>query len=412
MTSPASSGEKPRVLLVSSTAGGLGHSNTYLDRLGLGLRENRFPVTVVTPADYPPDESFRRSGADFVLVGVEGMHQAASRFRRYGPAAGIVRGLVRNRISGRVLGRAVAEARPGDVVHFVDYEYGALISALRELARVGIATAVTFHPADFDGSTGGIGGIYKRSLRRALSMAMGKVSLVLTHGPWIQDRLVAQLELGRDGGSPVLASNYYPSAGYGHLAWEPSKRDRGDRIRILWFGMIRRNKRLPLALRALAALPQEFSLHVAGFPAEVPEEEIRSLVRELDLEDRVRLSLDYLSEEDADRAFADADMLLATHDTRFTSASGPVADARCYGIPVVVPDSGQIAQYVRDTDVGHVASDDSPNGLAESIRGTARRLTSGEENWRELILATGRQLAWDQFAVRHGAAYMKAVARP
>jgi glycosyltransferase involved in cell wall biosynthesis len=311
---------------------------------------------------------------------------------------------VRLFVSQDVLSTAVTIAQERDIVHFVDYEYVSLAHALRRLHARRIGTAVTIHPADFDGSTGGLGGAYKRCLRTILAAALRDADMVISHGPWIQKRLAAQFHLTGDDRRPRLYCQYYPSDGYGRHAFSEPKPTQRERVEILWFGMIRRNKRLDVALEAMACLGTEYGLHVAGHPAEVSVAQIGGWISAAGLQDRVKLSLRYLDPGEVDSAMQHADILLATHDTRFSSASGPVADARCYGVPVVVPEAGQLAQYVRDEDVGVVSSDDGPTGFAAAIRSAAERLMA-EPGWSMSILDKAKELGWNSFVGFHARAY-------
>jgi glycosyltransferase involved in cell wall biosynthesis len=346
-----------------------------------------------------------------VTVGEDYRALDADRYRRYGPLASLVRGVMRLR-RGLGFGRGVLRAVEGmrdrglpEVVHVLDSEYVSLIALLRGLRRfTGTDRYVTLHPSDFGAGRLSIGTFYKRLVRGALRRELRRV---FCHGPWIAERLRVQLDLRTE----QLVALYYPSEAtdLSVPAREARKQlslDLEARV-VLWFGMIRYNKRVDFALRTLALLPENYVLLVAGHPAEIGEEALRAMARQLGVERRVRWYLRYLDEDEIPAFFSSAEVILSTHAPSFTSASGPVSDARSYRRPVVCGAIGQLGAYVEAFAVGRVVPDDEPAAFADAIVEVVEAARSGGDGaMAERIERAATRLSWESFAAAHAQVYL------
>lgn len=399
------------VSFISVAAGMDGHGARYLAKLTEGLVRHGAHVSIIVPKDALGGGEMTGSRVTVYTSSECGSRLNADRFRRYGPFAGAARGLRRLTATRNLVTRAVQvlshQGNQTTVVHFLDYEY--LVLALTLLTRRRLlgrhAVVVTVHPSDFDGNWRTLAGIYKGMMRHVLRMAFRRVDALVCHGEWIAARLRQQLGFTRQ----VLAHPYpsYAADERHPLSKEEARRAIGVPPRqqlLLWFGVIRRNKRVDIALKMLAELPRSYSLLVAGKATEVSSAEIVSLAQSLGVTDRLFLHLRYIDEQEIPAYFHAADALVATHDASFTSASGPVSDARTYGLPVIVSDVGQLAEYVRKYGVGVVAQPGNPKAFAKA----ARRLLEDERVWEECVanaLRAAKELSWESFADAHWRLY-------
>lgn len=404
---------RPIAVLVTGAMAMHGHGTRYARALAAGLAREGYRVVLVSPPVHPSAVAGLGSDVEHVTVGEDFRSLDADRYRRFGPLASIARGFMRlwrGLGFGRGVVRAVDALRDrGDpaVVHVLDSEYVSLIALLRWLHRFPRTDRfATLHPSDFGGGRLTPGTLYKRIVRGALSRELRRAAGVFCHGPWIAERLHVQL------GLPMtqLVPLYYPSDGADLSLSVPDARARlsldADARVVLWFGMIRRNKRVDFALRTLALLPETYVLLVAGHPAEVGEEALLVMARQSGVEHRVRWHLRYLDEDEIPAFFSAADVVLSTHAPSFTSASGPVSDARSYRRPVVCGSVGQLGAYVEDFGVGRVVREDEPAAFAHAITELVEtERAGGGAEMAARIERAATQLSWESFATAHAQAY-------
>ncbi len=149
--------------------------------------------------------------------------------------------------------------------------------------------------------------------------------------------------------------------------------------RLLFFGIIRPYKGLDVLLRALARAPSHVTLTVAGeFWSDITE--IKYLIAELGVRDRVTLRPGYLPADQIPALFAAADALVLPY--REATASQNALLAFAHGVPVITTTAGALAEAVRDgVDGLTCAPDDAGDLLRALVRISdplvARRLREG-----------------------------------
>jgi glycosyltransferase involved in cell wall biosynthesis len=146
-----------------------------------------------------------------------------------------------------------------------------------------------------------------------------------------------------------------------------------DRPVVLFFGIVRPYKGLRYLVEAVGLLRQRgqcFGLLVAGEFWE-PVADYEAQIRQLGLEEQVRLENRYIPNEELNRYFSAADMFVAPYVDM--TASLAVKVALGFGLPVITTFSDQALEQAGPR-VTQVPPKDAP-GLAEAIAASAR-LTS------------------------------------
>jgi glycosyltransferase involved in cell wall biosynthesis len=143
-----------------------------------------------------------------------------------------------------------------------------------------------------------------------------------------------------------------------------------ERRRLLFFGVIRRNKGLHVLLDAMDRL-SEFHLTVAGEarePAYVRREilprirRLRGAGRSVDLTER------FIPDADLPALFADHSALVLPYTRAFAAQSGAAFLALAYNTPVLASDAGGLGELFEGRAVGACFSDPSPAGVADAVR--------------------------------------------
>jgi glycosyltransferase involved in cell wall biosynthesis len=193
--------------------------------------------------------------------------------------------------------------------------------------------------------------------------------LCVVHSSHQADELA---ELGF-GAIPVLGA-FHPRFAADDLSALPTASQiRAERARqgepelsLLAFGAIRPYKGIDLALRALARVPRErrVRLTVAGVFWDGGAE-LRALVDELGLGDRVELRDGFVSNEDAALLFCAADAALLPY--RSATQSGVVQLAFAYGCPVIATAVGGLVEAIADGENGILCPPEDLDALARAI---------------------------------------------
>ena len=136
------------------------------------------------------------------------------------------------------------------------------------------------------------------------------------------------------------------------------------RWRLLCLGRIDPRKGVDTAVRALAELPGEATLAVVGAGDDEHLTELRALVDELGLVDRVTFGR--ASRDELPRVYADADALI--FPVRWDEPWGLVPlEAMAVGRPVVATGTGGSGEYLRDEDNCLLFGRDRPHALAAAV---------------------------------------------
>lgn len=170
---------------------------------------------------------------------------------------------------------------------------------------------------------------------------------------------------------------HLPESPAGTAALGPERSD--VRNRLLFFGLVRRYKGVDILVRALAETEAEPRLLVAGEFWE-GEQELRKLISDLQLDDRVDLRPGYVDSGELPSLFAEVDALVLPY--RKATGSQNVLLAFRYGVPVIATNTGMLGDSVRDGVDGIVCAPGDVASLARAIDrlyepGTPGRLREG-----------------------------------
>lgn len=142
----------------------------------------------------------------------------------------------------------------------------------------------------------------------------------------------------------------------------------GEEERILlFFGYVREYKGLKYLLRAMPEISREdekVKLWVVGeFGSD--KEDYLKLIRELGIEDRVRVQDSYTPDREVEKYFAAADLVVLPYTSATQSGIAQIA----YGFtkPVVVTDVGGLPDVVEDGKTGYVVEPGKPEALAGAV---------------------------------------------
>jgi glycosyltransferase involved in cell wall biosynthesis len=137
-----------------------------------------------------------------------------------------------------------------------------------------------------------------------------------------------------------------------------------DKKIILFFGFIRDYKGLDILLRSMKHLNNEYLLLVAG---EVygSFEKYQVTIEELRIEDKIKLCIEYINDQDVASFFSAADVCVLPY--RSATQSGIVQIAYNFNLPVICTNVGGLSEMVSDGVTGFVLDSQKPEDVAGKI---------------------------------------------
>jgi len=181
-----------------------------------------------------------------------------------------------------------------------------------------------------------------------------------------------------------------------------AKRELGydpDTILLMHLGLVRRYKGVDILLDAFSRLEQDnLRLEIAGEFYDDPSSYLRQ-VRTLQLEDRVRLVNQYLSDQEMAVRLRAADAVVLPY--RHATQSGVAMAALAAGVPVIASRVGSLADVVDEGELGCLCEPESVSDLVGAI---LRFLRIGIDRWRlgrrEIARQTRERYTWSALADR------------
>lgn len=175
----------------------------------------------------------------------------------------------------------------------------------------------------------------------------------------------------------------------------------GEAPVLLFFGYVRFYKGLDLLLRAMPEILQRdpaLRLIVAGQFFD-PLEKYKRLIEQLGIDGSVDLYPGYVSIKRTAIFYAAADAVVLPY--RSATQSGVLQLAYGYGVPVIVTPAGSLPEMVRHGETGWVASDCSPEGVADAV-GKFLDLRKDPLPLRSAIETFRQDFSWEAFASAAG----------
>jgi glycosyltransferase involved in cell wall biosynthesis len=206
--------------------------------------------------------------------------------------------------------------------------------------------------------------------RVLMRLLLRRADAVLVHSESQADLARTLLGRGRTGATPRVEIAALPP----HLPAVPTRAVQTAATasrRLLFFGVVRPYKGLDVLLQALATLPEDVTLTVAGEFWDDPRGYERQAER-LGLGARVQFRPGYVPAPQIAPLLAEADALVMPY--RSATASQNVQLAFAHGLPVVVTRTGALAEQVRPGVNGLLAD---PNDVASLSRALHRLYEPG-----------------------------------
>lgn len=167
-----------------------------------------------------------------------------------------------------------------------------------------------------------------------------------------------------------------------------------DKFILLFFGFIREYKGLDLLLKALAMLPDDFHLVVAG-ESYSSFDKYNQLIRDLQLDSRISLFVRYIPDHEVPLFFSSADLCVLPYKS--ATQSGIVGISYHFDLPIVATNVGSLPEMLEPFKGGLIAPSPTPEAIAQTIMEFAKnpktQFIEGIQKYKAIA-------NWDYFAKR------------
>ena len=203
---------------------------------------------------------------------------------------------------------------------------------------------------------------------RSILQRIGAISIMSSF-----DRLIVHTNRARqrliDHGLPAGKIAIIPHGAFDAVSLAPfTKSSASGPVTVLLFGKIKPYKGTDVLIKALAAMPAasraRCRIRVVGKPY-MDMEPLFALARELGVEANIIWELRFVAEDELNRIFAEADMIVMPY--REIDASGVLMLGLSTGLPIVASRIGLFAEVLDDGEHGRLVTPDKPDELAEAL---------------------------------------------
>ncbi|WP_135609988.1 glycosyltransferase family 4 protein [Methanococcoides sp. AM1] len=139
---------------------------------------------------------------------------------------------------------------------------------------------------------------------------------------------------------------------------------------ILFIGTMRKDKGIDLIIESLKKIDeQKYFFLLAGSMSHILDYSVDSLISSIGWDNSyTRISLeDNSSYGDYQNYFSAADVLVLPYNKSFIGASGVLANAAEFGLPVIGPEHGQIGEFINKFNLGLTFEAENINSFVDSI---------------------------------------------
>ncbi len=188
---------------------------------------------------------------------------------------------------------------------------------------------------------------------------------------------------------------------YDHFGEKIDKKQAREKLGIpldkkvaLFFGFIRKYKGLDLALKALALLPDDYLLVVAG---EIYGDfkEYDKLIDELGVRNKVRLFVRYVPDWETPYFFSAADACILPYKS--ATQSGVSSIALSFDLPMIATNQGGLKEIVWEKGTGVLAARAEPRALADACLKYFEK--EDRARFLENIAKLKKERSWKNFAL-------------
>ncbi len=182
----------------------------------------------------------------------------------------------------------------------------------------------------------------------------------------------------------------------------------GDERMLLLLGVLRRDKGMDVAIRAMEGT-RSCRLYIVGAPYDCSVAELRALIREYHCQESIILDARHLAEDEMQDYILASDALLLPYHKTFRGQSGVIAHACQYARCVIASDVGAVGNTIRQFGFGLAVEPERPAQLREAIASFLGLAESARLEMESNAKRTSEFCSWDAVSRRFEEVYNRCV---
>lgn len=380
-----------------------GHTKEYVTNFCNRLHK-KFDIVLyvasVVPVKVP-------AGITVKYIDVDITKLKAENFLKYGRFSNIYKNLKKQNLHISYCKQVVKQdIKKEDIVYIMDHTALSLIPIFKGLKRVKPKVFLWIHSARFD-SKDFIYHLYKLSVKAIFNNYVSKfLSGIVVNGDVIKERLPQHLNFPKE---KIHIIQYPSEIEYKIMDKEIARKSLNiplDENVVLFFGGLRTDKNIEEVIRSTAQSKSKPLLIIAGSESTVSKNTIEEWLKKYNHENYF-LDISYVTEENMALYYSCSDVLLLTYMSESASQSGPLSLAREFLLPAIVTDTGEIGYYIKQNNIGLVASPEIEGDYKTQLDYFFENQTLHEDLLENLKKAKA-VYSWDAATLRYTELFFKA----
>ncbi|GEM_PF-3465022 len=208
-----------------------------------------------------------------------------------------------------------------------------------------------------------------------------------------------------------------------HPIWSPGKLEGLDRqearkrIGVDWRGPLfllfghrpPMQKALDVVIEAISNMPRTFRLLIAGREGDAAADALLvEHIRAAGWDADVYRHFDYVPAEKVESYFAASDALILSYRKEYIGASGVLAQACAYGLPVIASDAADLGETVRSKRLGLVFKAEDSESLREAMKRFMGLPETALSEYRQALASIREERSWRNVVRQHLQSYESA----
>jgi glycosyltransferase involved in cell wall biosynthesis len=252
--------------------------------------------------------------------------------------------------------------------------------------------------------------LYRKLLGRLIARSLNGVTVF---DPAVKEALVNQFKIDETAADRICVLPH----GAGDPIEPLSKAEARKRLGLnvaetifLIFGVLRKDKRIDLAIEAMKEVPS-CRLIIAGGEQDLTDPIIKELIARHGCERFVSTDIGYISEEKMHNYFFASDAVVIPYAGSFRGASGILAMACGHGRSVIASDVGILGSTVKQYKIGFTVQPDSASALRQGILRFLSLVPEDRQRMEAQALSFAYLHNWDSVSLEAQKFYRKLLER-
>lgn len=236
--------------------------------------------------------------------------------------------------------------------------------------------------------------LYRRCLARLIKQDLDGLVVL---DPSIKQVIVSRLKITPDAADRIRVLPLGTDLPDGISSKEEARRRLGlqpDDAIFLIFGVLRKDKRIDLAIEAVEGL-SHCKLVIAGGPQDFTEASVTELIRRYGCQGSVSIEIDYVSERRMHDYFSASDAVVIPYARSFKGQSAILTLACGHGKPVIASDVGILGEAVKEHRLGFAVEPESSSALREAILRFLSLSPDEREQLEQQVKSYATRMRWE-----------------